>query len=137
MAEQDDLNTRLVLLEKTAVSREVLVEREEKLLDRFEALLVRHQKQASDDQAHALKVFGHDIAEKITESEKRIHLRRDEAAAAREEARRAEEAAKAPPPPESPIKGWIAANWMWVGGVGILVVLLRPDLATAVVRLVL
>ena len=51
--------------------------------------------------------------------------------------RRAEEAAKAPPPPESPIKGWIAANWMWVGGVGILVVLLRPDLATAVVRLVL
>lgn len=135
MADGDDLNTRIVLLEKTVVSREMLVEREEKLLDRFEALLVRHQKQASDDQAHALKVFGHDIAEKITEAEKRIHARRDQIDEEREEARLRAEAAR--PVHESPIRGWIAANWMWVGGIAILVVLLRPDLATAMVRLVL
>jgi|TARA_R100000541_G_scaffold36321_1_gene44376 hypothetical protein len=137
MADGDDLNTRLVLLEKTSVSREMMVEREEKLLDRFEALIVRYQKQAADDQKHSLKVFGHDLAEQIKDSEKRIHRERDEIDAEREEARKLAEAARTPPPPESPIRGWIAANWMWVGGIGILVVLLRPDLATAVVRLVL
>jgi LPS O-antigen subunit length determinant protein (WzzB/FepE family) len=137
MADGDDLNTRLVLLEKTSVSREMMVEREEKLLDRFEALIVRYQKQAADDQKHSLKVFGHDLAEQIKDSEKRIHRERDEIDAEREEARRLAEAARVPIQSVSPLRAWIAAHWMWVGGMVLLIMVLRPDLATAVVRLVL
>lgn len=137
MADGDDLNTRLVLLEKTAVSRDMLVERDERLLDRFEELLRRDRKQAAEEREHERKMNGHEIAEQLRIWAGKIHTERDAIEDKKEEARRAEEAAKPPPPPESPIKGWIAANWMWVGGIGILVVLLRPDLATAVVRLVL
>lgn len=135
----DDLPTRVTLMERTMVSREHLVEREERLLGRVEELLKRLNAQAADDQKHTLKVFGHEIAEQFRTWSDKIHSERDEMAEKREaEAlvrRQAEEAQNRPQ--MSPIRGWIAANWMWVGGIGILVVLLRPDLATAVVRLVM
>tara|TARA_R110002111_G_scaffold170741_5_gene236450 strand:- start:1721 stop:2137 length:417 start_codon:yes stop_codon:yes gene_type:complete len=135
----DDLPTRVTLVERTMVSREQIVEREERLLARFEELTKRLNAQAADDQRHTLKVFSHEIGEQFRSWADKIHSERDDrdekreaevrAKQALEEARRRSEG--------SPIRGWIAANWMWVGGIGILVVLLRPDLATAVVRVVM
>lgn len=134
----DDLPTRVTLVERTMVSREMLVEREEKMLVRIDDLLKRHHAQAADDQKHVLKVFGHDIAEQFRTWSDRIHNEQDERADKREEARKRElDLAAQNASAQSPIRGWIAANWMWVGGIGILVVLLRPDLATAVVRIVM
>jgi len=135
----DDLPTRVTLVERTMISREALVDREEKLLSRFEELLKRDRKQAADDQSHALKVFGHNMAEQFREWSIRIHSERDEGNEKRdaERAREAAEAAKNTIPTQSPLRTWLSANWIWVSGVGILVIVLRPDLATAVVRLVM
>lgn len=135
----DDLQTRITLVERTMVSREQIVEREERLLARFEELTKRLNAQAADDQRHTLKVFSHEIGEQFRSWADKIHSERDD----RDDKREAEALAKRQVeeamnrPQMSPIRGWIAANWMWVGGVGLLVILLRPDLATAVVRLVL
>jgi hypothetical protein len=136
MADGDDLNTRLVLLEKTVVSREMLVDREEKLLERFEVLMNRYQKQGADDLKHTLKLFGHDMAEQIRESEKRIHEKRDAGARARDDKLEERldskiEAAKTPAPSVTPVKAWVLANWMWAAAIAVLVVILRPDLAGA------
>ena len=133
----DDLATRITLVERTMISREQQVEREEKLLSRVEELLKRHNAQAADDQKHVLKVFGHDIAEQFRTWSDKIHTEQDDRAEKREAERRRELDLARQNTSQSPIRGWIAANWMWVGGIGILIVVLRPDLATAVVRLVM
>jgi hypothetical protein len=133
----DDLATRITLVERTMVSREQQVEREEKLLYRVEELLKRHNAQAADDQKHVLKVFGHDIAEQFRTWSDKIHTEQDDRAEKREAERRRELDLARQNTSQSPIRGWIAANWMWVGGIGILIVVLRPDLATAVVRVVM
>jgi hypothetical protein len=133
----DDLATRITLVERTMISREQQVEREEKLLSRVEELLKRHNAQAADDQKHVLKVFGHDIAEQFRTWSDKIHTEQDDRAEKREAERRRELDLARQNTSQSPIRGWIAANWMWVGGIGILIVVLRPDLATAVVRVVM
>lgn len=126
----DDLHTRLVLLERSVVTKDQLVEREDKLLGRMEDMLKRYISQASDDQRHQFKIFGHEMADQLREWRDRIHEERDELAAKRE----AERAQKAPVVQMSPIRAWIMANWMWAAGVGLLIVALRPDLAAAAFR---
>lgn len=74
----DDYETRLTLLERTFMSREAVIEREEKLLDRIDALMGRHQKQADQTLEHTLKVFGHDMGEQLQKMRTRINEERDE-----------------------------------------------------------
>ena len=127
----DDLHTRLTLLERTAVSKDQLVEREDKLLGRMEDMLKRYIAQASDDQKHQFKLFGHEMADQLRAWEKKIHSDRDEI----DEKREAERAPPPPPPQQfSPIKSWVLANWAWAAGIAMLVVILRPDLAGAAVK---
>lgn len=68
----DDLHTRLTLLERTAVSKDQLVEREDKLLGRFDQLMQRYIAQIADDQRHQFKVFGHEMADQLRASEKKM-----------------------------------------------------------------
>jgi hypothetical protein len=131
----DDLPTRVTLMERTMVSREHLVEREERLLGRVEELLKRLNAQAADDQKHTLKVFGHEIAEQFRTWSDKIHQERDALQERRDAEHIKEQEAKAPV--VSPIKGWFYKNWIWVGGTAALVIILRPDLATAVIRAVM
>ena len=127
----DDLHTRLTLLERTAVSKDQLVEREDKLLGRMEDMLKRYISQASDDQKHQFKLFGHEMADQLRAWEKKIHDDRDEI-----DEKREAERTPPPPPPQtlSPIRGWVAANWAWAIGIALLIVALRPDLAAAAFR---
>ena len=127
----DDLHTRLTLLERTAVSKDQLVEREDKLLGRMEDMLKRYISQASDDQKHQFKLFGHEMADQLRAWEKKIHADRDEI-----EEKREAERAPTPPPPQalSPIRTWVVANWAWAIGIALLIVALRPDLAAAAFR---
>jgi hypothetical protein len=126
----DDLHTRLTLLERTAVSTDQLVEREDKLIGRMEDMLKRYISQASDDQKHQFKLFGHEMADQLRTWEKKIHSDRDEIDKEREADRR-----PAPTPQSfSPIKAWVLANWAWAAGIAMLVVILRPDLAGAAVK---
>jgi len=129
----DDLHTRLTLLERTAVSKDQLVEREDKLLGRMEDMLKRYIAQASDDQKHQFKLFGHEMADQLRAWEKKIHSDRDEIAEKRE-AERAKEAEKRPVIQQTPIRAWVAANWAWAIGIALLIVALRPDLAAAAFR---
>lgn len=136
---EDDLVTRITLVERTMISREALVDREEKLLSRFEELLKRDRQHASEERKHEFKMYGHETAEQLRTWSAKIHMERDEILERRdaERAREAAEAAKNTIPTQSPLRTWLAANWIWVACVGVLVVVLRPDLATAVVRLVM
>lgn len=131
---EDDLHTRLTLLERTAVSREMLSEREDKLVERIEELLKRDRRQASEEREHERKMLHYELGEQFRVWSEKIHTERD----ARDEQREAE---RAPPPPPthsaSPLRAWVMANWMWAAGISVLVVVLRPDLATAVVRVVM
>ena len=65
MAEQDDIATRLALLERTMVSRDQMADREDKMMGRFEALLGKHEKRLDETMQHAFKVYGHDIADQL------------------------------------------------------------------------
>ena len=76
--DQPDMATRLALLEHSTVSREYLAEREDKLIDRFEMMLTRHESRAEDTIRHGLKVFGHDIAEQLQTMKNKINAERDE-----------------------------------------------------------
>lgn len=73
----DDLHTRLSILERTAVSRETLVEREEKLLERMEALLNRHNLRTEESLQHTLKGFGHEMADQLRQMRDRIGSEHD------------------------------------------------------------
>ena len=132
----DDLSTRITLVERTMISREALVDREEKLLSRFEELLKRDRQQASEERRHEFKMYGHETAEQLRTWSAKIHMERDEILEKRD-IERTKEAAEHKPQNQSPLRTWLAANWIWVACVGVLVVVLRPDLATAVVRLVM
>lgn len=130
-----DLETRIILLEKTAMSREAVIEREERLLERIDTLMMRHQKQSEQTLEHTLKLFGHDIAEQLQKMRTRINEERDQKLdAAIDSALRAE----APPPlqMQSPIRKFMADNWIWIGTIIVLVILLRPDLAGHMIRLI-
>lgn len=131
----DDLETRLTLLERTSMSREAVIEREEKLLDRIDQIMSRHQGQAEKTLEHTLKMFGHDIADQLNTLRAKINKERDEKLDAAIEA-----ALKAvPEPPKaasgSPVRAFMAANWIWITAFIITVALLRPDLAGSVLRL--
>lgn len=128
----DDLHTRLTLLERTVVSKDQLVEREDRLLGRMEDMLKRYIAQASDDQRHQFKLFGHEMADQLREWRERIHDERDEIDQKRDAER--ERQAPAPASPQSPIRAWVMANWAWAAGIAMLVVILRPDLAGAAVK---
>lgn len=122
------------------MSREAVIEREEKLLDRIDALMARHSKQAEQTLEHTLKVFGHDIAEQLQTMRNKIHAERDqrlaeEVGTLREEARKAEAAAPAKPA-ENPFRAYINRNWVWIGAIVAIIIVLRPDLAMAAVRAV-
>lgn len=133
----DDLETRITLLEKTAMSREAVIEREEKLLDRIDALMARHSAQSEKTLEHTLKMFGHDIAEQLQTMRNRIHAERDQKLTAEVEALRAETLKVAPTKAaDSPFRAFLTKNWMWIGTLVLIVVLLRPDLAGAAIRLV-
>lgn len=135
----DDLETRVTLLERTAMSRESVIEREERLLERIDALMNRHNKQSEQTLEHTLKVFGHGIAEQLEKMRARIHEERDEKLKAETTAIRAElERPPTLPPPShaNPIRKFMADNWIWIGTVIVLVVLLRPDLAGHVLKLI-
>ena len=118
------------------MSREAVIEREEKLLDRIEALMTRHQAQSEKTLEHTLKMFGHDIAEQLQTMRNKIHVERDQKLAAEVDALKAEAAKAAPKPAESPFRTFIIKNWIWIGTLVLIVVLLRPDLAGAAIRLV-
>ena len=120
------------------MSREAVIEREEKLLDRIDALMSRHQAQSEKTLEHTLKMFGHDIAEQLTQMRAKINGERDQKLAEAVSAVRADmvkaEPAKAH---ESPFRAFLFKNWMWIGTMVLMVILLRPDLAGAAVRLVI
>jgi len=91
---EDDLVTRITLVERTMISREALVDREEKLLSRFEELLKRDRQQASEERKHEFKMYGHETAEQLRTWSAKIHMERDEILE-RRDAERAREAAEA------------------------------------------
>lgn len=127
----DDLHTRLTLLERTAVSRDQIAEREDRLLERFEELLKRDRKQASEERQHERKMLHFELGEQFRVWSDKIHAERDERLDRREAER-----APPPPPPQalSPIRAWVASNWAWAIGIALLIVALRPDLAAAAFR---
>lgn len=127
----DDLHTRLTLLERQSVTRDMLAEREDKLLARFETIMERIADRMAEDEAHRFKVFGHEMADQLRAWSKKIHEERDEILDKREAERKAQ---MPPPSQQSPIRGWVAANWMWAAGIALLIIALRPDLAAAAFR---
>jgi DNA replication protein DnaD len=135
----EDFETRLTLLERTAMSREAVIEREEKLLDRIDALMARHQAQSEKTLEHTLKMFGHDIADQLNTMRNRINKERDEKLDAAID--KALQAAPSPVPDpkaaqsNSPVRAFMAQNWIWITAFIITVALLRPDLAGSVLRL--
>jgi hypothetical protein len=137
----NDFETRLTLLERTAMSKEAVIEREEKLLDRIDALMSRHQAQSEKTLEHTLKMFGHDIADQLKSMRDKIHAERDQKLADEVDKLRVERAKAEPVDPpkstESPFRQFLFRNWVWIGSIVVLVIVLRPDLAGAAVRLVI
>lgn len=131
----DDLETRLTLLERTSMTREAVIEREEKLLDRIDALMARHQKQSDQTLEHTLKVFGHDIAEQLVKLRTRINDERDEKLNLAIDAALRDVPEPAPVQSSSPVRAFMAQNWIWITAMIVMVALLRPDLAGSVLRL--
>lgn len=120
------------------MTREAVIEREEKLLDRIDALMSRHSKQSEQTLEHTLKVFGHDIADQLKTMRDKIHAERDQKLADEVDKLRAEHAKAEPPKShDSPFRAFLFRNWVWIGSIVVLVILLRPDLAGAAVRLVI
>jgi len=128
----DDLPTRITLVERTMVSRDMLVDREDKLLLRMEDMLKRYITQASDDQKHQFKLFGHEMADQLRAWSAKIHLERDEIDEKRESARKDTHSAIR----VNPWRAWVMANWAKAVGLAILVAALRPDLASAAFKMV-
>lgn len=110
---EDDIATRLALLERTMVSRDQLADREDKLMSRFEALLGKHEKRLDEGMQHAFKVYGHDIADQLRTLRARMTEERDEklATALRDVS----------PPPVMPPKNDMMARWGLPIGVAALV----------------
>lgn len=133
----DDLETRLTLLERTAMTREAVLEREEKLLDRIDALMARHQGQAEKTLEHTLKMFGHDIADQLNTMRNKINKERDDKLSASIDAALRDVSPPPAPPPQSssPVRAFMAQNWIWITAMIVMVALLRPDLAGSVLRL--
>ena len=123
-------------MEKTAVIRDELATREDRLLQRFEAIMDRYVDRLSDDQEHRFKVFGHEIADQLRGWAAKIHSERDAILDKRDAELAAKVKAEAPKPSESPFRVFIMRNWIWIGTLVLIVVLLRPDLAGAAIRLV-
>lgn len=132
----DDIQTRVTLLERTTVARDELGAREDRLLERLETMLDRYMDRMSDDQEHRFKVFGHEMADQLRGWSERIHAERNAIEEKRDGKLRAELKAEIPPPsPVNPYRSFIAKNWVWLGIIGVMIILLRPDLAGAVVRI--
>jgi len=129
---QDDIATRVTLLERTTVQRDDLTAREDRLLERFEAIMDRYIERLADDQEHRYKVFGHEIADQLRAWADKIHTERN----AIDEKRDAKLMADLPQPAQAnPYRSFIARNWIWLGIIGVMIIVLRPDLAGAVVRI--
>jgi hypothetical protein len=77
MADTDDIVTRLALLERTMVSRDMLGEREDKLMDRLERMLTKHETRIDEALQHGLKVYGHETSDQMLKLRTRIHEERD------------------------------------------------------------
>ena len=131
---QDDIQTRVTLLERTTVLRDDLTAREDRLLERFEAIMDRYVDRMGDDQEHRFKVFGHEIADQLRSWADKIHTERnliDE----KRDARIKAEIPQPVPVNANPYRSFIAKNWVWLGIIGLTIIALRPDLAGAVVRI--
>ena len=125
----EDLNTRVTLLERTTVARDELTAREDRLLERLEVLLDRHMARMNEEQSHRFKVFGHEIADQLRGWADKIHTERN----AIDDKRDARLRTELPNQPNS-YRSFIQRNWVWLGVVGLLIILLRPDLAGAVMQ---
>ena len=129
---QDDIATRVTLLERTTVQRDDLTAREDRLLERFETIMDRYIERLNDDQEHRFKVFGHEIADQLRAWADKIHTERN----AIDEKRDARIKAELPQPvAANPYRSFISRNWIWLGIIGVMIIVLRPDLAGAVVRI--
>jgi hypothetical protein len=104
MAEHDDIATRLALLERTMVSRDQLADREDKLLNRFEALLGKHERRMDEGMQHAFKVYGHDIADQLRALKTRLTEEGEQKLTAA-----LKDVAPGPPPP--PPKNDLMLRW--------------------------
>jgi hypothetical protein len=124
----DDMHTRLTLLERTTVSRDDLTAREDRLLERFEAIMDRYVERMSEDQEHRFKLFGHEIADQLRVWADKIHAERNAIDAKREELAKPQAASVQ-------YRSFMSRNWAWFGAIAMIIVLLRPDLAGAVARL--
>jgi hypothetical protein len=125
----EDINTRVTLLERTTVARDELTSREDRLLERLEVLLDRHMARMNEEQSHRFKVFGHEIADQLRGWADKIHAERDAIDDKRDVKLRTEL-----PSQPNPYRSFMARNWVWIGVIGVLIFMLRPDLAGALVR---
>lgn len=73
----EDLRTRVALLEKTGVTRDQLAERDDKLMDRLERMLVKHETRMEEALQHGLKVYGHETSDQLLKLRTRINDERD------------------------------------------------------------
>lgn len=74
-----DLQTRVTLLEKSAVDKDYLSEREDKQLERFEKLLTRFEGRMDETMSHAFKTWGHEMGDQLRDWKKKINEERDDA----------------------------------------------------------
>lgn len=131
----DDLQTRVTLLEKTAVIRDELATREDRLLQRFEAIMDRYVDRLSDDQEHRFKVFGHEIADQLRGWAAKIHSERDAILDKRDAEIESKLKAEAPKAPGNPFTAFLFRNWVWFGVIAIIIWVLEPDAIGSLIRL--
>lgn len=124
----EDMHTRLTLLERTTVTRDDLTAREDRLLERFEAIMDRYVERMSEDQEHSFKLFGHEIADQLRVWADKIHAERNAIDARRDEAAKT-------PAASTQYKSFISRNWAWFGALAGIIMLLRPDMAGAIARI--
>ena len=86
------------------VSRDQLADREDKLLNRFEALLGKHERRMDEGMQHAFKVYGHDIADQLRALKTRLTEEGEQKLTAA-----LKDVAPGPPPP--PPKNDLMLRW--------------------------
>jgi hypothetical protein len=123
MADDDDLRTRIALLERSMVTRDQLGEREDRMMDRLEKMLSKFEDRMDDALGHGLKVYGHQTADQLRLFEARIHEDRDDKLDKRDTALRAEISSvrETIPAEDDKPKGEFLARWGLPLGISALV----------------
>lgn len=65
-------------MERTAVTRDQQADRDDKLLERFQAMLERERKQQAEERAHDKKMLFYEIGEQFRIWSEKIHKERDD-----------------------------------------------------------